>query len=135
MNYLRVSRVLLGFGIVLWLGGLLFAHAAAGWKPSISPRNVDIAVIGSGAILLLASKYFCRLYWERARQKDKAFLDELRAEADDLTMEDPEDSLEDLCFLYEEDERQQILKRLVQMPKGQRKLQHVLKAMEADFKD
>lgn len=130
MNFLRVSRTLWYLGFVLWGGGLLFAFAAAGWKSRITPRNIDIAVIGSGAILMFASRYFSRLHWKRARQNEKAFLDKLRATADDFTMADPEDRLEDLCILYEEYERQQILERLIQMPKGQRKLKNVLTQME-----
>jgi len=130
MNFLRVSRTLLNLGFVLWGSGLLLAFAAAGWKSRITPRNIDIAVIGSGAILMFVSRYFSRLHWKRARQNEKAFLDKLRVTADDLTMADPEDRLEDLCILYEEYERQQILERLIQMPKGQRKLKKVLTQME-----
>jgi hypothetical protein len=46
-------------------------------------------------------------------------------------MSDPEDRLEDLLVLYDEDERKDILNRLERMPKGRRTLRVALDQVEA----
>jgi hypothetical protein len=83
-------------------------------------------------ILLGTSNYLLRLDAKRARQREADFLKDLRGIANDLTMSDPDDRLEDLCLLYDEAERKDILDRLGRMPEGSRKLRVVLEQMETD---
>ena len=86
----------------------------------------------SGFISCYVSIYLVRLEGKRARRRKEEFLNALKLIADDLTLLDKEDRLEDLCILYDEEERQDILKRLESMPKGSRKLSVVLEQMESE---
>ena len=127
-----MSNVLMITGMALLISGTLVGSAAAGWKLKFSPRLLDWAMIGGGLILCYVSIYLIRLEGKRARQSEDAFLSELKVAADDLTMSDSEERLEDLCLLYDEGERKEILDRLGRIPKGQRKLRVVLEQMKSE---
>ena len=122
----------MGLGLTLLLTGGLVGSAAAGWKMRFSQSPIFWALIGSGVILCNLSIWLVRLDGKRARKREEDFLNKLKVITDDLTMPYAEDRLEDLCLLYDEGERKDILDRLERMQKGQRKLRVVLEQMEKD---
>jgi hypothetical protein len=132
MTRILTPKTLSHLGLILWLAGLLLGWAAGGWGSKLSTSPLYWTLIVSGMILLGTSNYLLRLDAKRARQREADFLKDLRGIANDLTMSDPEDRLEDLCLLYDEAERKDILDRLGRMPEGSRKLRVVLEQMETD---
>lgn len=99
---------------------------------TFSQSPIFWALIASGMILCNLSICLVRLDGKRARKREEDFLNKLKVITDDLTMRYAEDRLEDLCLLYDEEQRKDILDRLERMPKGQRKLRVVLEQMEKD---
>jgi hypothetical protein len=132
MTKILTPKILSRLGLILWLAGLLLGWAAGGWDSKLSPSPLYWTLIMSGMILLGTSNYLLRLDAKRSRQREADFLKDLRGIANDLTMSDPDDRLEDLCLLYDEAERKDILDRLGRMPEGSRKLRVVLEQMETD---
>jgi hypothetical protein len=132
MRKCRTANILMIAGIAIILVGQVIGSAAAGWQLKFPFRPMDWAIFGSGAILCCISACLFLLEGKRMKQKQKAFLDELKNTADDLTMPDPEDSIDDLCILYNEEEHRRILDRLAKMPKGKRKLRTVLDQMDEE---
>jgi len=102
----------MGLGTTLILTGVLAGSASAGWSWSFPPTRTSRALTVSGFISCYVSIYLVRLEGKRARRRKEEFLNALKLIADDLTLLDKEDRLEDLCILYDEEERQDILKRL-----------------------
>jgi hypothetical protein len=131
MRDIRTSSLLFWLGMALIAAGNLAGSAAAGWKMRFSPTPLHLALAGSGGILFVVSVYLVRAEGKRREQRAKDFQNDLKAIADDLTMSDPEDRLEDLLVLYDEDERKDILNRLERMPKGRRTLRVALDQVEA----
>ena len=132
MRKIGTPTILIGVGTALFLTGVLAGSASAGWSWSFPTTPTSRVLIVSGFISCYVSTYLVRREGKRARRREEDFLNELKVIADDLTMLDKEDRLEDLCFLYDEEERKDILKRLESMPRGSRKLSVVLEQMDTD---
>jgi hypothetical protein len=133
MKKVRILTILWGLGMALVVIGWLLGWAAAGWTlGSFQVSPIYRRLITSGAIL--ASISIC-LKWldnKRAKRRGEEFLRDLKVIADDLTLSDEEDRLDDLLFLYDEEERKDILDRLQRLPKGARKLQVVLDQVDQE---
>ena len=122
----------MGLGMALVFSGMLVGSASAGWSWRYPPTFTSRALNVSGFISLYLSIYLVRLEGKRARRREEDFLNSLKVLADDLTLLDKEDRLEDLCIVYDEEEWKDILRRLERMPKGSRKLSVVLEQVESD---
>ena len=119
-------------GGALVVAGLILGSAAAGWKWKFSLRPIDWVIVGAGAVMCYAATALVKLEGKRQRQRQHAYLEELKNIADDLRMVEPDDQLDDLFLLYDEEEQKDILRRLAQMPKGERRLRVAMEAIDKE---
>lgn len=122
---IRLSILAVVLGLLLEIAGIV-VRATGG------PLPVFGVLIAGGVALLYSVKFLDRREAKRRKEGEERFLAELKGLADDLKMQDPEDELTDLFYLYDERERQDLLDWLQRLPKGLRRLRTVLDQIESE---